>query len=86
VAGQEAQRVADQREQEAATLLQKARQVVEAARQDWLGARRGVRLLEQLKTRARARHQAEIMRAEQREQDDRRSGALWPVGDTVSEP
>ena len=86
VAGQEAQRVADQREREAATLLQKARQAVEAAREDWLGARRGVRLLEQLKTRALARHRVEMLRAEQREQDDRRSSSLWSATGTVSEP
>lgn len=86
VAGLEAQRVAEHREREAVSLLQKARQAVDIAREDWLGARRGVRLLEQLKVRARARHQVEILRAEQREQDDRRSGSLWPVGSTLSEP
>jgi len=69
---------------EAASLLQRARQALEQRRTEWLAARRDVRLLEQLKDRAKARHRIEVARAEQRELDDRPTAALLPVEETVS--
>jgi hypothetical protein len=43
-----------------------------------------VRLLEQLKAKAKERHRIEVARADQRELDDRPSAALLPVEETIS--
>jgi flagellar FliJ protein len=83
-AGLAAQQRCAEQEVEAASLLQRARQALEQRRTEWLAARRDVRLLEQLKDRAKARHRIEVARAEQRELDDRPTAALLPVEETVS--
>jgi flagellar FliJ protein len=69
---------------EATTVLQRARQVLEQRRTEWLAARRDVRLIDQLKAKAKERHRIEVARAEQRELDDRPSAALLPVEETIS--
>jgi len=83
-AGLAAQQRCAETEVEAASLLQRARQALEQRRTVWLAARRDVRLLEQLKDRAKARHRIEVARAEQRELDDRPTAPLLPVEETVS--
>lgn len=75
-AGLAAQQRMVQQEAEASTVLERARQTLEQRRAEWLAARREVRLLEQLKARAKERHRLELARAEQRELDDRPIAAL----------
>ncbi len=83
-AGLAAQQRVVQQEAEAASVLERARQTLEQRRADWLAARREVRLLEQLKARAKERHRIELARAEQRELDDRPSGTLLAAEPTIS--
>ena len=53
--------------------LEKARAAMETARQAWLGARRNLRVVQSLETKARAKHQHEYERESQAALDDRTS-------------
>jgi flagellar FliJ protein len=57
----------------AAAELEKARAAMEAARQFWLGARRNLRVVENLEQKARAIHRHEVEREDQAALDDRTS-------------
>jgi flagellar FliJ protein len=53
--------------------VEKARAAMEAARQVWLGARRDLRVVENLEQKARATHRYEVEREDQAALDDRSS-------------
>jgi len=53
--------------------LEKARAAMEAARQSWLNARRDLRVVESLETKAKATHRHEVEREDQAALDDRTS-------------
>ncbi len=56
-----------------------AERAQEAARQRWIEAHLQVKLVDKLRVRARERHQVELVRAEQRQLDDRLPrGVLFP--------